>query len=63
MTAFTSITQLVPAAARVIPAPRAALAGPEYCTVYAADQMHARLRDLTPLEAMYAYYGSDEAAA
>jgi hypothetical protein len=62
MTTFASITLLVPAA-QVTPAPRSVFAGPEYCTVHAADQLHARLRDLTPIEAMYAYYGSDEAAA
>lgn len=31
-----------------------------YCTDEAKDHSHATLRDLTAIEAMYAYFGSDE---
>ncbi|GEM_PF-5622963 len=33
----------------------------DYCTTAATDLSHTKLRDLTPLEAMYAYFGADEA--
>ncbi|MFN3721527.1 MAG: hypothetical protein ACK4VZ_00665 [Paracoccaceae bacterium] len=34
----------------------------EYCNITASEQAHAKLRDLTALESMYAYFGSDEAS-
>ncbi|NEX47566.1 hypothetical protein [Pseudotabrizicola algicola] len=40
---------------------RARAATPDYCNSASADKIHAPLRALTPIEAMYAYFGSDEA--
>lgn len=62
MTVLTSPdTHFIRAVAAVAPhlAPSATL---DYCTTMAREQAHAKLRDMTALETMYAYFGSDEAA-
>ncbi|TGD44331.1 hypothetical protein EEB11_06535 [Pseudotabrizicola sediminis] len=33
----------------------------DYCATTAKEQAHAKLRDMSALETMYAYFGSDEA--
>ncbi|MFN3845125.1 MAG: hypothetical protein ACK4RZ_04760 [Paracoccaceae bacterium] len=40
---------------------RARAASIDYCTVAVSDLQHPLLRDLPPIEAMYAYFGADEA--
>ncbi|RGP39079.1 hypothetical protein [Pseudotabrizicola alkalilacus] len=63
MTALTSPDTYYRHAVTVTALERAKSATVEYCSVAAKDLAHTKLRDLTPLEAMYAYFGSDEAAA
>ncbi|MFN4131054.1 MAG: hypothetical protein ACK4GC_14760 [Paracoccaceae bacterium] len=61
MTALPSQTTFSTNATDVGALFRAEAATVDYCTSLTADLPRKVLRDLTPLEAMYAYFGSDEA--
>ncbi len=64
MTALMTATRFLKTdailAAPVLALQRARAATLDYCTVSAADGGHSVLRDLTPIEAMYAYFGADD---
>lgn len=61
MTALAAPRQLYATAEPLDALISARKATPAYCTAKASDQAGDGLRDLTPLEAMFAYYGSDKA--
>ncbi|MDO9641439.1 MAG: hypothetical protein Q7J44_23170 [Pseudotabrizicola sp.] len=61
MTALRSPDTYYPFAVPVTALDRAEAATLDYCTTTAREQAHAKLRELSPLDAMYAYFGSDEA--
>lgn len=69
MTALTSpdsyYTHATPVAApaTVTALDRARTATLDYCTTTATERAHAKLCDLSPLDVMYAYFGSDEVCA
>lgn len=61
MTALTSPNQFLTNTTPLTANQRARAATLEYCAVTAAEQAHAKLRAMTALDTMYAYFGSDEA--
>jgi hypothetical protein len=61
MTALPSQSIFLDRSTQVRALSRARAATLDYCTSLTSDLPHKALRDLTPLEAMYAYFGSDEA--
>ncbi|MFN4154969.1 MAG: hypothetical protein ACK4HF_09960 [Paracoccaceae bacterium] len=63
MTALPSQTTFLDQPTHVGALLRAEAATVDYCNALTSDLPHKALRDLTPLEAMYAYFGSDEAEA
>lgn len=60
MTALPSQTTFLTASTEVGALLRAKSATVEYCTSLTSDRPQRVLKDLSPLEAMYAYFGSDE---
>ena len=60
---YYTLATPVAAAATVTALDRARSATVDYCNTTASEQAHAKLRELSPLEAMYAYFGSDEVHA
>ncbi|MDO8881746.1 MAG: hypothetical protein U0934_00310 [Pseudotabrizicola sp.] len=61
MTALTSPNTFYKIAAPLTALQRAQSATVDYCTITATEHAHSKLRDLTALDTMYAYFGSDEA--
>ncbi|WP_103332548.1 hypothetical protein [Pseudotabrizicola formosa] len=60
MTALRSPETYYPYAAPVTALDRAERATLDYCTTTVREQAQPKLRDLSPLDVMYAYFGSDE---
>lgn len=60
MTALRSPETYYPFAVPVTALDRAERATLDYCTITVSEQPQPTLRALSPLEVMYAYFGSDE---